>query len=273
MRGARIRAMRRSLAPGRARAGHTLLEFTIAMALGLVVIVGTLAAYRSQRQAFAYAIDAARIHEAGVSALTLIGEQIQMAGFVSADDASALSGPPIFGCSAGRPTGAVASLTCDALSSRSDGVAVRYRGDAQSTWPATNGQVTDCLGQAVGAAPGEVLNRFHAKTSTSTGEPELYCEGTGKPGTAQPLVEGVERLRARYWTKGAAQAVDAAALSRERWDSVVSVDLCVLVRGAPLGRHVPYVDCEGSSLTSSDGRARQAFWRHVVLRNVLWAQP
>lgn len=273
MRGARVRTMRRGRALRPAGAGHTLLEFTIAVALGLVVIVGALAAYRSQRQAFAYAVDAAHIHEAGVSALTLIGEQIQMAGFVSADDTVALTGPPLFGCTAGRPTGAAASLTCEALSSRSDGVAVRYRGDAQSTWPATNGQATDCLGQAVGASQGEVLNRFHAKTSTSTGEPELYCEGTGKLGTAQPLVEGVERLRARYWTTGAAQAVDAAALSRERWDSVVAVDLCVLVRGEALGRRVRYVDCEGSSLTSSDGRARQAFWRHVVLRNVLGSQP
>ncbi len=266
------RVLPRGRGCGRGGAGHTLLEFTIALALGLVVIVGAVAAYRSQRQAFAYATDAARIHEAGVNALTLIGEQIQMAGFVSADDTAALSGPPIFGCTAGRPTGAIASLSCETLSGRSDGIAVRYRGDAESTWLAANGEVTDCLGQAVGASPGEVLNRFHAKTSTSTGEPELYCEGIGKIGTAQPLVEGVERLRLRYWIAGAAQAVDAATMSRERWDGVVAVDLCVLVRGAALGRRVRYVDCDGASLVASDGRARQAFWRHVVLRNVLWAQ-
>ncbi|WP_322049123.1 PilW family protein [Paraburkholderia sp. J67] len=265
--------MRPRLPYPRAGAGHTLLEFTIAVALGLVVIAGAVTAYRSQRQAFAYAIDASRIHEAGVNALTLIGEQIQMAGFIAADDPSTLSGPPIFGCTAGRPTGTVASLTCEALSNRSDGVAVRYRGDADSTWLATNGQVTDCLGQAVGASPAEVLNRFHAKASSSTGEPELYCEGTGKLGTAQPLVEGVERLRLRYWTVGAAQAVDATVLSRERWEAVVAVDLCVLVRGASFGRRVRYVDCDGASQTASDGRVRQAFWRHVVLRNVLEAQP
>jgi type IV pilus assembly protein PilW len=256
----------------RANVGHTLLEFTIAVALGLIVIAGAIAAYRSQRQAFAYAIDAARIHEAGVNALTLIGEQIQMAGFTSADDAAALAGPPVFGCAAGRPTGAVASLTCEALSNRSDGIAVRYLADGESTWLAANGQATDCLGQAIGASAGEVLNRFHAKASSSTGEPELYCEGTGKIGTAQPLVEGVERLRVRYWTAGATQATDAATLSRERWDAVVAVDLCVLVRGAALSRRVRYVDCDGASLASSDGRARQAFWRHVVLRNVTGAQ-
>lgn len=255
----------------RASAGHTLLEFTIAVALGLVVIAGALAAWRSQRQAFAAAIDAARIHEAGVNALTLMGEQIQMAGFVGADASAGLAGPPIFGCTAGRPTGTNASLTCEALSNRSDGFSVRYRGDGESTWLAANGQVTDCLGQAVGPPPAEVLNRFHAKASSSTGEPELYCEGSGKAGTAQPLVEGVERMRVRYWLPGAAQAVDAAALSRDQWVSVVAVDLCVLVRGASFARRVRYVDCDGASLSATDGRARQAFWRHVALRNVLEA--
>ncbi|MDR3097149.1 MAG: PilW family protein [Paraburkholderia sp.] len=264
--------MKRASLRLRASAGHTLLEFTIALALGLVVIAGALAAYRSQRQAFATAIDAARIQEAGVDALTLAGEQIQMAGFVGADDPERLAGPPIFGCAAGRPVGTSASLTCEALSNRSDGFAVRYRGDGESTWLAANGQVTDCLGQAVGPPASEVLNRFHAKSSGSTGEPELYCEGSGKAGTAQPLVEGVERMRVRYWLAGAAQAVDAAAVSRDQWDSVVAVDLCVLVRGAPFARRVRYVDCDGVPVAAVDGRARQAFWRHVALRNVLEAR-
>lgn len=255
--------------------GHTLLELTIAVALGLVVVLGALAAYRSQRQAFAYATDAARLHEAGMNALTLIGEQLQMAGFVPADATAPLAGAALFGCTAGRAVGTDAAPVCEALSNRSDGVAVRYRGDAVSTWSATNGQATDCLGQAAGvagSAGAEIVNRFHAKASSSTGEPELYCEGTGKVGTAQPLVEGVERLRLRYWLAGAPQSVDASAIAREQWSEVVAVDVCVLVRGAPFPRRTRYVDCEGAQASGADGRARQAFWRHVVLRNALAAQ-
>ncbi|WP_310630448.1 PilW family protein [Paraburkholderia sp.] len=263
--------MKRAFRPARERkaSGHTLLEFTIAVALSLVVVAGALAAYRSQRQAFAWSADAARIHEAGVNALTLIGEQIQMAGFVAADAPGQLAGPPVFGCAGGRVGGADANPTCEVLSNRSDGLALRYQGDGESTWLSTNGQVTDCLGQAVGANGSEVLNRFHAKASSSTGEPELYCEGSGKAGTAQPLVEGVERLRLRYWLAGAAQALDASALARDQWGSVIAVDLCVLVRGAPLARRTRYVDCDGASVMPTDGRARQAFWRHVAVRNVL----
>nr|WP_322107177.1 PilW family protein [Paraburkholderia sp. J41] len=264
-----------SIRPRRAAAsssGHTLLELVIAVALGLVVVLGALAAYRSQRQAFAYATDAARIHEAGMNALMLIGEQIQMAGFVPADAPAPLAGPAIFGCAAGRAVGTDAAPSCEALTNRSDGIAVRYRGDGVSTWTASNGQATDCLGQAAGAASAEIVNRFHAKASSSTGEPELYCEGTGKVGTAQPLVEGVERLRLRYWLAGATQAVDASALAREQWSAVVAVDLCVLVRGASFPRRTRYVDCEGAQAIGTDGRARQAFWRHVALRNAGAAQ-
>ncbi|WP_322016184.1 PilW family protein [Paraburkholderia sp. J12] len=247
--------------------GHTLLELTIAVALGLAVTAGAIAAYRSQRQAFVLASDNARVHEAGMNALMLVGEQIQMAGFVPADSAQGLAASAVFGCAGGRPTGADDSLTCEALSGRSDGIAIRYIGDSVSTWPSSNGQVTDCLGQAVGAAGVVVVNRYHAKTSGSTGEPELYCEGSGKVGTAQPLVEGVEKLRLRYWLAGASQPVDASLLARDQWTAVVAVDLCVQVRGAVLARRVSYVDCDGAAVSATDGRARQIFWRHIALRN------
>ncbi len=247
--------------------GHTLLELTIAVALGLVVAAGAIAAYRSQHQAFYEATDAARIHEAGMNALLLIGEQIQMAGFTPADSVQGLAASPVFGCTAGRPVGPDASVTCESLSSRSDGIAIRYVGDTVSTWPSSSGQVTDCLGQAVGAEGATVVNRFHAKPSSSTGEPELYCEGSGKVGTAQPLVEGVEKLRLRYWLAGASQAVDASSLARDQWLQVIAVDLCVQVRGSPSARRVSYVDCNGATTLATDGRARRIFWRHIALRN------
>ncbi|HKR46678.1 MAG TPA: PilW family protein [Paraburkholderia sp.] len=262
--------MNKRLAHVRRQAGHTLLELTIAVALGLVVTLGALSAYRTQRQAYAQANDAARIHEAGMNALMLIGEQIQMAGFVAADARLALAGPAIFGCSAGRPSGTDAALACELLPSRSDGLAVRYQGDSVSTWPTAHGQVTDCLGQGVGVAGVEIVNRYYADVASQTTRgSELYCAGSGKVGKPQPLVEGVERLRLRYWTAGAARAVDASVLARDQWASVVAVDLCVLVRGAAFVRRMRYVDCDGVQAVGADGRARQAFWRHIVLRNAL----
>lgn len=247
--------------------GHTLLELTIAVALGLVVVAGTIATYRSQRAAFTLAADAARVRDAGINALVLIGDQIQMAGFTPADAPNGLAAPAIFGCSAGRPALAQDSATCTSLSSRSDGIAVRYVGDGQSTWLSTSGQVTDCLGQGVGPPGTVVTNAFHAKPSTSSAESELYCEGSGNAGTAQPLVEGIERLRLRYWLDGASRSVDASAVAPDQWVAVAAVDLCVQVRGTASAKAVRYVDCDGATVVAQDGRSRQTFWRHVAVRN------
>ena len=124
------------------------------MALGLVVTAGAVRSIRRSGRAFEHASDAMRMREAGLTALTLIGQQLQMAGFVPADVVRYDGPPPLFGCSGGRPTGADDSLACETLPSHSDGVAVRYVGDNVSTWPSTSGQATDCLGQAVTGSRG-----------------------------------------------------------------------------------------------------------------------
>jgi type IV pilus assembly protein PilW len=254
--------------------GHTLVEFVIAIALGLIVTAGAVSLYTTQRKVFERSNDAMRIREAGLTALTLMGQQLQMAGFVPADVVGFTSSPPLFGCSGGRPTGAGNSLACEVLPSHSDGIAVRYVADNVSTWPSATGQSTDCLGQAVtnndatlGGQGVLVVNRYFARVSGSTGEPELYCEGNGKAGSAQPLVEGVERVRLKYWLAGGPSAIDASAIAADQWARVVAVDLCVLVRGAPQGRSRRYADCDGVSAVGADMRTRQAFWRRVAIRN------
>jgi type IV pilus assembly protein PilW len=240
--------------------GHTLLELTIALALGVLIVLAALMLYRAQRASFERAADAARIHDAAAVALDIIGQQIQMAGFgASAVDA------PLFGCAQGRVTGPDASATCESLSSRSDGVQIRYAADVISTWPTSAGVPTDCLGQAV--TDSVVTNRMYAKLSASTGEPELYCEGSGKQ--SQPLTEGIEKMRVLYWLKGASGGVDASAITRERWPDVVAAEICVLVRGylQQAKRRANYIDCNGAPAFTDDGRARQAFWRRVAIRN------
>ncbi|MDE1183416.1 PilW family protein [Paraburkholderia sp.] len=258
----------------RLTSGHTLIELAIAVVLGLLVTAGAVSLYRSQRAAFTRAADDVQIREAGLTALTLIGQQIQMAGFAPADATPGATPPTLSGCTAARPSGGDESLSCETLAGRSDGIAVRYIGDTVSTWPSATGQPTDCLGQIVGvgsAAAGAqgvlIVNRYYAKPSASTGEPELYCEGNGKTGSAQPLVEGVERLRFRYWIDGTPGALDASAVTSSQWADVVAVDMCVLVRGAPQARRVRYVDCDGVSTLGTDLRARQTFWRRVAVRN------
>jgi type IV pilus assembly protein PilW len=248
--------------------GHTLLELSISVALGLLIVIATISLYRGQRLAYDQAMETTRLRDAASTALDLIGQQVQMAGFVPAGASQAGESPALFGCSPGRPTGSDAVPVCEALASRSDGIVVRYAADTVSTWPSSSGLPADCLGQI--SAGERIVNRYYAKASASTVEPELYCEGSGKPGTGQPLVEGIERIRFGYWLKDASFAVDATAISRERWPLVVAVDVCVLVRGdiASATARPRYADCDGASLVSADGRIRQVFRRRIALRNV-----
>lgn len=248
---------------------HTLIEVMIAMALGLLILLAAISLYRVQRAAYATAAEAARLRDAAQASLALIAQQIQIAGFVPLDAHDALPVQGLFGCVAGRPVGADGQLACDPLANGSDGLVVRYVGDGNSTWPTTSGQATDCLGQGVGAADGKpvIVNRFYARVSTSTGEPELYCEGSGRPGIAQPLVEGVERLRLRYRLSGAVQWTDASALTAADWAHVAAVAVCVQVRGMRTGRLVRYVDCEGRTSSAQDARTRFSLRRYVAVRN------
>jgi type IV pilus assembly protein PilW len=253
---------------GRPQRGHTLLELSISVALGLLIIIATISLYRGQRFAYDRATETTRLRDAASTALDLIGQQLQMAGFVPAGTGQTGESAALFGCSPGRPAGSDAAPVCETLASRSDGIVVRYAADTISTWPSSSGLPTDCLGQIT--AGERIVNRYYAKASSSTVEPELYCEGSGKPGTGQPLVEGIERIKFGYWLKDASFAVDAAAISRERWALVVAVDVCVLVRGdIPSATARPrYSDCDGASVVSGDGRIRQVFRRRIALRNV-----
>ncbi|WP_277187081.1 PilW family protein [Caballeronia sp. BR00000012568055] len=242
--------------------GHTLLELMIAMALGMLIVLAALSLYRSQRAAFERAADTARIHDAGVVALDLLGQQIQMAGFATSNDHVDAA---LIGCAQGRVVGADTSSSCETLASHSDGMQVRYTADTIATWPSSANSPTDCLGQNV--ADTYVINRYYAKASTSSGEPELYCEGSGKQ--AQPLVEGIERMRVVYWLPGATSAVDASAIARDRWADINAVEICVLVRGYlnQAKRKASYIDCNGALASAEDGRTRQAFWRRIAIRN------
>ncbi|SOE82582.1 Type IV Pilus-assembly protein W [Caballeronia arationis] len=233
------------------------------MALGILVVVAALTLYRGQRASHDRAADILRMHEAAAAALDLVGQQLQMAAF--APPGSAV-GVGLFGCSQGRVVGSDDAPACESLASHSDGVLIRYAADVVATWPSSSGAPTDCQGQAAGAY---VVDRFYAKASASTGEPELYCEGVGRQ--ALPMVEGIERLRLAYWLDNAETAVNAASVPRERWTSVVAAEICVRVRGDPVtaGKGRSYVDCDGSLVVSTDSRARQAFWRRVAIRNAV----
>ncbi|KAA0083121.1 PilW family protein [Trinickia soli] len=266
------RALQRAL---QRQSGHTLLEWLVASALGLVVLAGTLTLYRSQRETFIRSADAASMREAGAAALIVIGQHIQMAGYAPVDrpPLRARVMPGVFGCQSARPVagGVYGEPRCALASSdadESDAIVVRYADDGVATWRNRSGQPTDCLGQGV-EREGEyavIVNQFYAALPSGREEPELYCFGNGHA-TPQPIVEGIERLTLRYWLRGAAEPAGAGEIDGAQWSNVVAVDLCVVVRGRRANAAKTFVDCDGRRVASPDGRGRLSLSRHLVLRN------
>jgi type IV pilus assembly protein PilW len=271
--------------------GHTLIELMLAMSLGLLVSCAVLSLYRDQRDTFARSADWASLTEAGHAALDLIAVQARLAGLVDLTDSAGpldgadeprYSGPvgslpkiqrapvplaqylPIFGCHAGRPTGAADEPRCEADSRGSDGVQFISNANPVSSWADSEGAATDCLGQALAAQAASVA-RFFVRVSSASGEPELYCDGGARLGNPQPVIEGVETLQLRYRLDHSEvpQALVAAAL----WPQVRALEVCLVVRGQPGHAHFPYVDCNGHAVTGADLRRRQVFRLFVALRN------
>lgn len=254
--------------------GHTLIELMAALALGALVVGGALTLYLAQRTAYVRAVDAAVLEEGAEVALSVLGRQIQLAAYAPLGEPRPAG---LFGCADGRPSGMPDAPSCVPSESGSDGVLVRYVGDTVSTWPSAHGQASDCLGQGLGAPEALVVNRFYARTSSTSGRPELYCEGNGRPGVGQPVVEGVERLGFRYWARGAWRD----ALSVEDWKQVAAVEICVQMLGAAragaanraAAAGLPgSTDCHGRPMAARAGGSgptpvRRVFRRYVAIRN------
>lgn len=253
--------------------GHSLIELLIAIALGALVIVGAASLYQTQREAGRRSADAASLRDAGMTALLLMGQHIEMGGFMPIDTlvggtapSSIDIEPAVFGCDAGVPLTDDDPSACRFDAGGSDAVVARYIDDGVATWPNAAGQATDCLGQGVGGRGEYVVisNRFYVARGEG-GEPQLYCDGNG--GGKQPIVSGIERLKVRYWLRGATESVPARAIDGQAWPDVIALDLCVQVRGQSTALMHRYVDCDGVRVASLDGRVRQTFMRRVAVRN------
>ena len=198
--------------------------------------------------------------------------------------------------------------TCAAgTSTLPDSFSVIYEADRFNTIPTAAGAPTDCLGNAlpvitaqmptvVGAATVTTAvtytvaeNRFFIGTSTAIVSPSLYCKGNGGASTAQPLVENVEDMQFTYGTMAttatatgvagylradeilAEPSLAALANDARRWDKVITVRICVVIRSElPVvsdADSAKYIDCAGELVSAPDLRLRRAYSTTVELRN------
>ncbi len=214
-----------------AQQGLSLIELLVSITIGLILVVAILSAYLGTSMSSKVAEAQGRMNEDAQAALTILSQQLRMAGNnpKQPDYASTTPTNPVFGTSTYAIRGCdgtfsnlstaadIASLTCGG-GGGPDSIAVSYEADAYNTVKTTSGKSTDCLGVTLPTVTGSVNkwngvasvptsvtytvadNRFYIGTSGVITAPSLYCKGNGTGGSPQPLVENVEDMQFIYGT-------------------------------------------------------------------------
>lgn len=224
--------LRKSLVSRHRNRGLSLIELMVSLVIGLVLMIAVVSAYLGSSGATRMAEAQARMNEDAQAALTVLTQQLRMAGNNPKQPYYTSGAPrnPVYdnttyivrGCD-GRfsditSAANIQSLTCVAGGGAvPDSIAVSYEADPFNTIPTSAGIPTDCLGQGLptlaanvdrwnGAAsvPTAVTftvadNRFYVGTSTAVVTPSLYCKGNGGA-NPQALVENIEDLQFVYGT-------------------------------------------------------------------------
>ena len=217
--------MRRfALHAARRHAGRTLIELIIAMAIGMVILIGVGALYLSSSGVSRVANQTGSIEDTGRIVMTMIGEGIKAGGYgeivgsdYSAQGQTLFDGPVVRGCSGSRFTDpfnvAVPDFSCTGAAP-GDQVLFRFQSryvivpmDA-ATQAAT--ALPDCLG-ASNVNQDAVFNPATARAGAGTTRrvvqsafsldgagTVLRCEGNGNPGVPTPIVSDMIDFRVFY---------------------------------------------------------------------------
>ena len=214
--------------------GLTLIELMVSLVIGLILMIAVVSTYLGASGAGRASEAQGRMNEDAQAALTILAQQLRMAGNnpKRANYTTAAPRNPVYGAGTYIVRGCdgkfsdittaatIPALTCAAGGGTSaDSIAVSYEADSFNTVATSGGAATDCLGQslpvvtpapqpqvwdgAVVGPPATVItytvadNRFYIATPAAITSPSLYCKGSGNA-TPQPLVENVEDLQLTY---------------------------------------------------------------------------
>ncbi len=302
----------------RVQAGRTLIELLVALALGMLILLGVGSLFLGANQSTRTTTSVSSSEETGQIALTLLGNAIRRAGYAEIIGTSVIgvrenllySGPILRACR-GVPFNNVGTgdFGCTGTGTAPDTLAVWFQGDNALASP--QAATEDCLGNAV--ATTGVTNADYATRAGNiavirnvyfVNGGNLQCRGNGNA-TPQTLITGVEDFRVYFgfddtayanaagWAlRPSARSIRDAADLRDnfpdpapgisRWDFVVSVHVCVLVRSdetnvtAQTGQ--AYTRCPQTAnqaagidpvatATSTDGRVRRAYSQVFTVRS------
>ena len=169
----------------RRQAGLTLVELMISMAIGLIIVLAVITAYISASRAARVAEATGRMNEDAQAALTILTQQLRMAGANPAQPNrntttlhNILANPfSIRGCDhtfsdikTATPT--AANLTCPTSGDGNASISISYEADRFNTVPTGSGTPTDCLGNSLPSVSQAVTTSLGVAATTTVYEAE-----------------------------------------------------------------------------------------------------
>lgn len=271
---------RKALAPILWQAGFTLVEFLVALIIGMLVVLAAVASMLGTRTTAMTGDDVNALNQSSALAFKLLGQQIRQAGYIPIDVTEPLY---YFNFNADKSTNLSSEPAFFAIKGE-EAKGREVNDKLKIGYAPSPDYFKDCLGQGPSRAAANVYDREDPTASGnlrlitsefSVTDGVLSCKGSGNI-ASQPIVDGVERFDVMYGIGAEAgservvryvTAADAADFNLAR-----TVRVCLQLAGST--RNNPggsYTDCDGTSKTTSDGKLRRVYTAVFALRNNLGA--
>lgn len=260
--------------------GLSLIELLVAMAIGLILLLGVSQVFLSSRQTFITNDAMTKLQENGRFALEFISNTARQAGYLSpgsTDDRPF----PIEPINCGKGSSSSNPCTSTGAGSTSDRVSF-------SAEPSLiiDGNLRDCAGNVVPANRVIINSYFVIPPSADNPQPSLGCSSYNRMDNTwitqnQRLIDGIESLQVLYGiTSNASTSSVASFISADRvdllykWADVVAVRIAVLansidpVTPQPPQRNYYLLDAAPIASAADDRQAKQIFTTTIQLKNV-----
>lgn len=275
--------------------GVTLIEFMVGLVVGMLVVLAAVASLVFTRDSVRTMTDSAGLEQQATLVMTQIGQQIKQAnafngyltganpdmGTMTASAITAVTSSTGFISFDRRAFAAVPDniMGQDGDATTSDTLVISY------ARPNDGSLAFNCIGQDgpnnpylsdTGAAL--IVNQFSVSTD---GNNNLICgdditipAAVGAPaptGPSQPIAGNVRSMRIKYLSTAAntGNITYQTAAQVTTWSAINGLQVCLEMQGDPTGAVAQtYIDCQGNTVTSKDGRVHRIVQQTFSLRNV-----
>lgn len=252
----------------RKQTGFSLIEFMVAITIGLFLVAIIVQVYIGSQQTYRSQDDLSRMQEEGRYAIEILGRYARIAGFRDNPNIAFATAFPV----GSEPLGGVAG----AAATNPDTLTLRHYGSGLAGVP--DNTIRNCNGDAIDS-PSLAYETFSLNSATKILEcatpPVVGGVVGGGAAVTATLIGNVTNFKVTYGEDTDANGIPdkyVAAGAVTNMNNVLALRLCIELQSANDNLTTgfqSYPACSGSTVTAGDHRYHRAFNTTIALRNRL----